>query len=220
VNFPEIYVDLFCGFSNEQVFAIKNALQGTMLLGLHKGIGVQYEKFQEIYPTFVNTPSASEECQGVRFIRTSYIHDGVLTAATALDAVVESKFHNANVSISDIQITRSDQTLLAEKLFQTDIPGGITGPLSFTRKGIRKTVSFAIVNFVPVENLNFSVSNATTEDPWSLQTRAVMKKELSNVTITFFTSDGEESNQSTIIFADQTSNIPSDTPFRIFYRSE
>lgn len=221
VTFPDSYVNLWCGFSNEQVFVIKNALRGSLLVGVHKGSGGTYEKFLENYPSIVSqaSPSASEECHNVRFVHTPYMHDCVVIAAAALNGVVEEKLHKSNTSISDIQVTQSDHDLLVEKLSQVEIPDGITGPLSFTKEGNRRVVSFAIMNFVPVDNSNFSVSNAIEVNPWSLQTRAVLKKEYSNVSIQFFTSDGEESSDSTIIFADGTSNVPPHHPFHIFYRS-
>lgn len=222
VTFPDSYVNLWCGFSDEQVFVIKNALRGSLLVGVHKGIGDTYEKFLDNYPSIVSqvTPFASEECHSVRFVHTPYMHDCIVMAAAALNGVVEAKLHETNTSISDIQVTQSDRDLLAKKLSQMEIPDGITGPLSFTEEGNRRVVSFAIMNFVPVDNSNFSVSSAVEVNPWSLETRAVLKKEYNNVSILFFTSEGEESSDSTIIFADGTSNIPPHRPFHLFYRSE
>lgn len=222
VRFPDSYDNLWCGFSDEQVFVIKNALRGSLLLGLHMGIGENFETFLEKFPTFAREiiPSASNYCHNVQFIHTTYVLDCVIMAASVLNTAVESKSQKTNTSISDIQITQADHNILVEELLQKKIKLGITGPLSFNDKGKRRVKLFAIMNFVPVNNSNFSVKNAVAENPWSLQTRGVLKEIDGNVTIMFITSDGRRSHEPTIIFPDGTTNIPPDHPFRFFYRSE
>lgn len=190
------------------------------MVGLNKGVGNKYKKFLKKFPFIVKnfTPSSNEECQDARFIHTAYLHDSVSIAVAALDGLVASKSREENTSPEDVQVTHLDRDLLAEHLRKTEVQDGFTGILSYTKEGQRKVASFAIVNFVPIENSNFSVSTAVVEDPWVLQTRALLKKEGGKVTFIFLTSDGEESNVSTIIFADGTSNIPPYRPFRIYHR--
>ena len=222
VSFPDSYENLWCGFSNDQIFAIKNALRGSLLLGLHKGLGVNFGTFLEKFPTYAReiTPSASKHCQNVQFIHTTYVLDCVIIAASVLNTVVESKSRETNTPISDIEITQADHNLLVNELQQKAIKRGVTGPLGFDDEGNRRVRLFAIMNFVPVDNSNFSVKNAVAENPWSLQIRGVLKEEDGNVSIVFLKSDGRKSNKSTIIFPDGTTNIPPDHPFHISYRSE
>lgn len=209
---------LWCDFSDEEVFTIKKALRGSLLVGLSNGVGDNYQNYLENFSETVNTvaPSSNEECEEVRFLQTPYLHDAVEIAATALDGLIKFKSHEENT----VQVTQSDHDLLVDQLLSAEVPDGFTGRLGFTDKGKRKVASFAINNFVPIKNSDFNVSTAVAENPWVLETRGVLRKEGNNVSIVFFTSDGKESNVSTIIFADGTSNIPLYRPYRIYRRGK
>lgn len=221
IAFPESYTDLWCGFSNEEVLTIKSALSGSLLVGLARGIGEKYQNFTGTFPSVVSSisPTSADECRQIRFTHTTYLHDSVLVAATALDNVVKLKAQEANIPLKDVQVLQSDFNLTVNQLHQTVVPNGITGRLSFTSTGKRQGSSFQIRNFVPVRNSNFSVDTAVVENPWVLQTRGLLQEQDDqSVVILFYTADGEESNVSTIIFSDGTSNIPLDYPFRLFIR--
>lgn len=214
-------MNLWCDFSDEQVFATKNALRGSLLVGLKEGVGDKNQNFLDNFSDIVNrvAPSSSEECQEVRFVRTPYLHDAVEITAAALDSLVNLKSYETNTLIKDVQVAQSDHDLLAKQLLDAEVPG-FTGRLSFTDNGKRKVSYFKIKNFIPMENPNFNVSTAVAENPWILETRGVLKKESNNTTIIFLTSDGKKSNVSTIIFSDGTSNIPLFRPYRIYRRGE
>lgn len=162
----------------------------------------------------------SEECAQARFIHTFYLHDMILVMAQALTEAVDAKAASYGISPQDVVIERSDRTLIAKKLLEIDLQEGVTGPVFFDENGNRNTFLFELRNFVPVDNANFSVDTAITEDPWDIQTRGILTKEGDNITYTFYTADGNKSDTSTIIFADGTTNIPLDRAARIYVRSE
>ena len=196
---------------------IKNALRGSLLLGMASAAVEKEESFADTFPRKSN---GSGSCEQPQFIHTSYIHDIVSVIATALHQLVVTKAAELNVSQEDIKVGKPDRKLLVDQLLLAQVPDGVTGRITFTSSGERDTPLFAIRNFVPIENANFSVDTVLLEDPWVLQTRGeiTLWEDGGTVAFQFYTDDGEVSNASTIVFADGTTNIPPFHPFHIFVR--
>ena len=201
---------------------IKNALRGSIVIGLNKGFGDKYEDFLRDYASIAEeiATSHTEQCTDAEFIQTAYFHDSVYIVAMAMHHLVNTKAQTSNTSHEEVQIGRNDHGLLTQLLIQAELQDAVTGRVSFTNTRKRDTSLFVIRNFVPrTEDFNFSSDVAFTEDPWTLKTKGVVESDGVQFKLTFYTSTGEESNISTVIFADGTTNVPSDQPTRIYIRS-
>lgn len=191
------------------------------MVGLAEGFaGDSYEKLKESLAKNLNR-GPGEICPN-DVIRNSYIRDGTVVVATALDQLVREKAEIDNIALENVAVYKKDYDLLINKLLETDIPDGITGRLSFNRDGSRKKYFLVIKNFVPSNNTNFSLDTVLFEDPWVIEVRGLMEKESrgGNATVFYYTSDGDESNISTIIFSDGTSNIPPYQRIHLFVRGQ
>lgn len=199
---------------------IKKALRGSISVGLSKGIGTKYDHFIRTFPLSARrvTKSCSEQCQQPNFIHTFYLHDIVAVITRVLSKVVNATAIKLDIGPENVELGRDDRELLVEKLQEIQIPDSVTGRIQFTSTGNRNAFLFDIRNFVPIYNANFSDATAVPENPWVIQRRGTMKKEDENITITFYTSEGNVSNASTIIFADGTSNIPLDRVIHLYIR--
>lgn len=202
------------------MLVIKNALRGSLLVGLSEGVGEMRQKFVDFFPLLASklAPSCNDECNQIRFIHSPYIHDGTMFVAEALERLVNEKANTTNSPREGVQVTKNDQDLLVRNLFETEIPAGVTGRISFKNNRERDVFTFVIKNYVPIDNANFSLATAINENPWVLETRAVIEKGGNYTKFIYYTSEGEESNKSTIIFADGTTSFPSDRAFHIFNR--
>lgn len=107
------------------------------MVGLAEGFaGDSYEKLKESLAKNLNR-GPGEICPN-DVIRNSYIRDGTVVVATALDQLVREKAEIDNIALENVAVYKKDYDLLINKLLETDIPDGITGRLSFNRDGSRK----------------------------------------------------------------------------------
>ena len=222
IIFPENYADLWCGFDSSEVFVIKTALRGSLLLGLAKGKGQTYNKFVTDYADIAENVvgSVDKKCATVDFVHTGYIRDSLYVVANAMHRFVNDKASSTNKLQKDITISRMDHRKFTNYLLQSEVDG-VTGSVRFTEERKRDFFSFVIRNFVPkVKNFSFSEEVAFTEDPWILETKGVIVSEGDNFKFTFFDADGEKTNTSTVIFADGSAKIPRDKPTRLYIRGD
>ena len=84
-------------------------------------------------------------------------------------------------------------------------------------------MNFIVVrNFVPFNNPNFTINTSTEFDPWTVEVRgcvihSVLEDEF---TISFLDANETESANNTIVFADGSTNVPPDSPVRLYVRCE
>lgn len=217
IIFPDNYPDIWCGFTSEEITIIKNALRGSLLVGLDQGSGDVYQEFVADYSEIAEEVSglSRKMCTKPQFIHTAYIHDSIEILAQAMDNLVKFKAREYNQSLGEVQIGRKSHSLLTQFLLQAYVDDHVTtGPISFTSDRKRAISSFVIRNFVPTANFS------AKENPFSLQIKGMVRGNKTNFYFTFFADNGTTSNTSTVIFSDGTTNIPPDHPYRIYIRSK
>ena len=222
VAFPEEYVNLWCNYTPEEVYDLKLALRGTLLLGITEGTGQKRDDYLQTFLTEALRITGDDVYEHHRhFIQTAYIHDSLAVVAAALDDLLRDKANRLNVTEDSVEVTIDDRKHLTDKLRNLNFSDGLTGSIRFTDKGHREYSQVDVRNFVPVENENFTVNTSVEEDPWVIQTRACIElKHTGRVNIVYFDENRTTSDTSTIVFRDGTTNIPLDRPFRIFLRSK
>ena len=207
--------------SPEEIFTIKNALRGTLVIGPNKGMGKRYDEFIADFPIEAEQISAGlgeDFKKRELFIQTPYISDSILTIAQAMDALVKSKANESDLELGNVTILREDTLLLSRKLSEVHVTEGITGEISFTSSGERSFSLFEIRNFVPIENTNFSLQTVHDENPWEIKRKGLVKTGKGGMQILHYSDDGNLSTSSTVVFADGTTNIPPDHPHRVYIR--
>lgn len=216
IQFPEEYLDPWCAFTHEEVYTIKTALRGSLQIGVNKGIGKNYNNFLKTFPAEAErlTGYRQEYESTRRFTQTSYLPDTLSAMAKALDETVKRRGKDLKIPLWDVDLNKHDQPVLAHELSLVRIAGGNTGTVSFSNKEIM----FAIRNFAPINNMNFSLEQAYEENPWELYTGAVLVLEGETATFINQNRDGIKTNESTIVFADGTTTPPHDKPFRFLKR--
>ena len=222
ILFPEEYKNMWCRFKSEEVYKLKQALSGTLLLGISEGMGSEYENYIQLFDSEAVRITGDDIYDHHRhFIQTTYIHDSLRVVAAALDELIKEKADKQNLTEEYIEITMEDRQLLADTLRGLTFLGGVTGNISFTEHGKRRLSPVELRNFVPIENTNFSISSSLFEDPWIIQTRGYLKVFYDgHFTISYFDEHNNISKIPTIVFHDGTTNIPSDRPYRVFVRSK
>jgi hypothetical protein len=223
VLFPEEYTNVWCHYSSEAIFKLKNALRGSLLLGISEGTGPERELFLTSFHEEAFRITGDDIYLYHRpFIQTPYIHDSLHVIADALDELVNGKAIKQNVAVEQIEIVAEDRSLFAQKVKNLAFYGGVTGNVSFTQFGRRMVSQVDLRNFVPIDNVNFSVNTSLAENPWKVQIRLCLEILADGKTnnLFYFDENGNRSKVPTIVFHDGTTNIPLDRPYRIFVRSK
>lgn len=222
VVFPEEYANVWCHYSNETIFKLKNALRGSLLLGISEGMGPEHEHFlTDFHKEAFRITGDDIYLRHQLFLQTPYIHDSLHVIADALDELVNGKAAKLNVTAEQIEIVAGDRSLLAHQLRNLAFYGGVTGNVSFTQFGRRLVSQVDLRNFVPIDNANFSVNTSLTEDPWKVQIRLCLEILTDGqINLFYFDENGNRSKVPTIVFHDGTTNVPLDRPYRIFVRSK
>lgn len=136
-----------------------------------------------------------------------YLSDAVTLHALAAESFLQEKAERLNVSLSGVQIYRSaDKQELVEKLSNLSFIG-YTGKVSFDRYCNRQSNIFKIVNFVPSGNMSVT-----------REIRGYIMNDKNSDSIYFCYANGTVSEQSTLVFQDGTTNIPSDFTERRYTR--
>ena len=222
VVFPEEYADVWCRYNNEDVYRLKNALSGSLLLGISEGTGPEREEYlTSFHREAFHITGDDVYLHHRHFLQTPYIHDSLHVIADALDKLIKGKATNQNLTEEQIEIVAGDRSFLAHKLRNLAFFGGITGNVSFTEFGRRMVSQVDLRNFVPIDNANFSVNTSRTENPWTVQVRACLEILADGqISLVYLDENENRSEVPTIIFHDGTTNIPLDRPYRIFTRSK
>lgn len=216
IVFPDNYRNLWYNFTQEEVFIIKNALKGSLSIGIVEGLGKEYHDFLE---GITGNPDQEQVCGNRRWLpQSAYAHDAVTVLAHALDKLVLQKADNANTSLSTVKAKRKDRKALAELIANSTIDG-LTGTVKFRGDGRRDNAIYSIRNFVGVDN-NFHLNISLDVDPWVVQIRACIYIESNTARIQYVDSNGNASEDITIVFADGTNTVPRDRPYRFFVRSK
>ena len=220
--FPEEYTSIWCRYSNEDVYRLKNALRGSLLLGISEGSGPEREEYLKNFREEAFHITGDEVYLHHRqFLQTPYIHDSLHVIADGLNKLVKTKAVKQNITEQEVEIDIEDRNLLALKLRSLAFFGGITGNVSFTEFGRRTMSQVDLRNFVPIENANFSMNTSLTENPWTVEIRACLEVFANgHIRLIYWDETGNESQEPTIVFHDGTTNIPLDRPYRIFVRSK
>ena len=220
--FPEEYMNLWCRYSNEDVYRLKNALKGSLLLGMSEGSGPELKDYlTHFHKEAFHITGDDVYLHHRHFLQTPYIHDSLHVIADALDKLVKMKAIKQNLTEEQVEIVMEDRSLLAHKLRSLAFFGGITGNVSFTEFGRRMVSQVDLRNFVPLDNTNFSVNTSVTENPWTVEVRACLEVFANGqIQLVYFDESGNESQEPTVVFHDGTTNIPLDRPYRIFVRSK
>ena len=215
-------MNLWCRYTSEEVYILKQALRGALMLGISEGTGQERESYLQTFNSEAIRITGNDVYAHHRhFIQTVYIHDSLVVVADALDELIKEKAHMLNTSEDSIEITKADRELLAKKLQNLNSSDGLSGNIVFTDDGERTMSQIDLRNFVPIENTNFSVDSSPFEDPWIVQTRACLEVfPDGSVSITYFDEDRNVSKVSTVIFHDGTTNPPLDRYHRIAVRSK
>lgn len=222
IAFPEEYVNLWCSYTPEEVYKLKQALRGSMMLGISDGTGQEREEYiQKFINEAIRITGSNIYAFHRHFIQTAYIHDSLAVVANALDVLVKEKARTQNISEDSVRLTMADRDLLADQLRNLNFSVGLTGNISFTQSGRRRVSLVDLRNFVPIENADFSINTSLFEDPWRVQTRACLEVlQTGHIYLVYFDENMTVSETPTIIFPDGTTNPPLDRPFRIFVRSK
>ena len=220
VAFTDEYVDIWCNHTLQEVYDIKNALRGTLLLGITRGSGNHYLRFFDNFLEYSGSLITNNYYGDyMRFLETPYIDDALGIIVRALEEVVKDKSYYLNVSSSEVNITKLDRNLMAKKISVSNYTGN-TGRIRFTSKGERSVSIFELRNYVPINNRNFTVNSSYTEDPWIIQTRGYVEFfEDGSIELLYFDENGDIADRPTIIFADGTTDVPPDRFPRLFHRS-
>ncbi len=147
------------------------------------------------------------------FTQTEYVPDMLQAIAVALDNTIRKKEKALGIPQLNITIDARERQDLAYELPLISDTVGITGPISFTKGGRRKTVIFDVRNFAPVSDQMSNVS-------WELFTPLVVMRSSNETRFMFYDRSGGQSLSSTIIFADGTTNSPPYKPQRRYKRSK
>lgn len=219
-HFPEDYQDPWCAFTHKEVFTIKMALRGSLQMGISDGMGETYNSFLDNFITEAEGLTGyREEYESTRrFTQTSYLTDTLSAMAEALDQTVKKKGKEWNMSLLDISLSKQDRQAMGNELSLVNSAGGNTGTIGFSSTKSKRLKMFAIRNFAPINNTNFSVELAYEENPWELFTAAVLVQNGGNVTFNNQNRNGSMTNESTIVFADGTTIPPLPRPFRFYKR--
>ena len=220
--FPEEYVNIWCRYNKEEVYILKKALRGTLMLGISEGMGPEREiHVRHFHEEAFRITGDAVYLQHNNFIDTAYIHDSLHVIADALHKLVKAKAVEQNVTEENIEIVEEDRIALAYKLRSLAFFGGVTGNVSFTEFGERTVSQVDLRNFVPIDNGNFTVNTSLDEDPWVIQTRGCLEVHADGqIELTYFDKDGNISDIPTIVFLDGTTNIPRDRPYRVYVRGK
>lgn len=192
------------------------------MLGMNSGTGKEQENYlQTFYAEAYRITGDDIYRHHQHFIQTVYIHDSIAVIAVSLDHLVREKAFRLNISQESVVVTLRDREALANHLRHLNASIGLTGRISFTESGRREVSMVNLRNFVPNDNINFTVNNSLTEDPWVIQNRACLQVyQKGIVNIVYFDESGNNSQVPSIVFHDGTTNIPLDRPFRVFVRSK
>ena len=222
IVFPEEYANVWCRYSSEAVYRLKNALRGSLLLGISEGTGPEHKEFLNSFHQEAFRITGDDIYLHHRhFLQTPYIHDSLHVIADALDELVKGKATKQNVTEEQVKIVAGDRSLFTHKLRSLAFFGGVTGNMSFTEIGRRMVSQVDLRNFVPVNNANFSVNTSLTENPWTVEVRACLEVLADGqIKVAYMDENGNISEVPTIVFHDGTTNIPLDRPYRIFRRSK
>ena len=220
--FPEEYANVWCRYSNEDVYRLKKALSGSLLLGISEGTGPEREEYLTSFHKEAFRITGDDVYLHHRhFLQTPYIHDSLHVIADALDKLIKGKATKQNLTEEQIEIVAGDRSFLAHKLRSLAFFGGITGNVSFTEFGRRMVSQVDLRNFVPIDNANFSVNTSRTENPWTVQVRACLEILADGqISLIYLDENEHQSEAPTIIFRDGTTNVPLDRPYRIYTRSK
>ncbi len=216
--FPDGYPNLWCERAPHEVYELKNILKGSFSIGITRGFGTQYNEFID------NFPETAERITGdfnkhEQFLTTAYAYDSAMALTNTLEHLVKQKADRLSINVSSVTITKDDRLNLAAILRNTT-NDGLTGKINFAPKGDHRRESiYTIRNLVPVSS-DFTVNNSKEFSPWLVEIRARIVHGEDEIQLFYLDGNGTEVEGVSFVFADGTSRVPSDTPYRPLKRSE
>ena len=128
------------------------------------------------------------------------------------------------LNLDDVTLTSNDTvTMWADAMVDVTIDG-VTGPMAFSRTGIRTTSTYHIKNLIPIDtdsdcyyNLSQGEGDNTTF-PWFVETRATLTITTGAPLLQFLNSSGLPVNGSNLVFSGGSEAIPLDGPGRLYVR--
>ena len=211
---------MWCNFTQQEVFTIKNTLRGSLSIGIHEGFGKDYREYLNNFQTFAEeiTGERSIYESNRRFLHTAYAYDSIKVYANALDSLIEERVNETFLPSIQINITSTDRIALAEVLSKSTIEG-VTGKIRFSENSQRADLVYAVRNFVPKDN-GFNVNNSLSLDPWVVQVRGWLKIGMDPPELKYLDENQSVSDTITIVFSDGSHSIPPDRPRQFFVRSK
>lgn len=156
--------------------------------------------------------------------QTAYAWDTVEYVAQVLDRIVRRKALSMGLAVNDVMLDSTDTvTFWAEAMAEVAIDG-VTGPMAFSRTGIRTTSTYHIKNLIPLNadaDCSYNVSQGdegTTMFPWFVETRATLTISNGPPVLQFLNCSGLPINASSLVFSGGDTAIPLDGPGRLYGR--
>ena len=156
--------------------------------------------------------------------QTAYAWDTVEYVAKVLDRIVHMKALTTGLPVGNVTLNSTDTVMYwAEAMAEVAI-GGVTGPMTFSRTGLRTTSTYHIKNFIPFDVDVESSYNASQGEgdnatfPWCVETRASLTITNGPAVLQFLNRSGSPTNGSTLVFGGGMTTIPLDGPGRLFVR--
>lgn len=220
-NNIEDFDHAWTSFSQEEVYVIKTALRGSLKIGLSEGSGTEYQAFADNFSNTSKVITGRDDYSQFQkpLLHTAYAYDAAHLTALALHDTIQKKAEQFNQQERDISISTNDTRMIRDSM-TTITFNGFTGNVSINNQGRRAHSNCVIKNFVPIDSM-FAVNTSLTLNPWVVQNRAYVEVGVTGtIAIHYINENGSASEDSTIVFADGTTNIPPGRPFRFYERSK
>lgn len=124
--------------------------------------------------------------------------------------------------MKDVTLNSEDTVMLWAEAMEEVTVDGVTGPMAFSRTGIRTMSTYHIKSFVPLnsdEGCSYNVSDGSNAGfPWLVETRAILTITNGPPVLQFLNCSGSPTNDSVLVFSGGTTAIPKDNPGRLFAR--
>ena len=183
-------------FTSEEAAKVQYELKGSIVV-------VPIEDFE--------TRNLTKSLNGVIRLH-GYLADAITLQALAADSSLQEKASHSGHNVSDFILESEDYYLIAKHLFSESFRG-YTGQVDVSLQCLRATNTFAILNFVPSTAHNTSFLS-------SLERKGYICGNSLHTEFIFYHTNGTISVDSTLIFRDDTTNIPLDHIPRMYIRGK
>ena len=215
MQFPEDCSFILCSFTDEEIRTLWSILPKTLQFGISKGFGEKYKEYLRVFHerAVAMTNDSSSYLKNNVFTSTIYIDDIISITAATMDQVLVKKGAELSLPLANVTLGTGDRQKVAHELLLVDLQG-ITGPVSFDKRGHRKLRAFDIRNFAPRQSSNM------TGYSWEFVVSAAVISSSNNAMFIFYDRNGAISKESTVVFSDNSTASPFDKPKKWRRRGE